>query len=51
MMQMLQAGGLPILSDGERKPDTDNPKGYLEWELIKQLPKNQSLIGKPKAKR
>jgi len=31
MMQMLDAGGLPVLSDGERKPDTDNPKGYLEW--------------------
>jgi len=26
MMQMLDAGGLPVLSDGERKPDTDNPK-------------------------
>ena len=31
MMQMLAAGGLPVLSDGERKADADNPKGYLEW--------------------
>ena len=44
MMQMLVAGGMPALSDGERKPDTDNPKGYLEWERIKQLPKDPSLI-------
>lgn len=44
MMQMLHAGGLPVLSDGERKADTDNPKGYLEWERIKQLPKDPSLI-------
>jgi hypothetical protein len=44
MMQMLDAGGLPVLSDGERKADTDNPKGYLEWERIKQLPKDPSLF-------
>ena len=44
MMQMLVAGGMPVVSDGERKADTDNPKGYLEWERIKQLPKDPSLI-------
>jgi hypothetical protein len=50
MMQMLDAGGLPVLSDGERKADTDNPKGYLEWERIKQLPKNPSLISEAEGK-
>jgi hypothetical protein len=50
MMQMLQAGGLPALSDGERKADTDNPKGYLEWERIKQLPRNPSLIAEAEGK-
>jgi hypothetical protein len=44
MMQMLVAGGMTALSDGERKADTDNPKGYLEWERIKQLPKEPDLI-------
>src|SRR5260221_7979507 len=44
MMQMLDAGGLPVLSDGERKADTDNPKGFLGRERIKQLPKDASLI-------
>lgn len=44
MMQMLVAGGMTALSDGERKPDTDNPKGYLEWERIKQIPKEPGLI-------
>jgi hypothetical protein len=44
MMQMLAAGGLKVLSDGERRADTDNPKGYLEWERIKQLPKDPSVI-------
>jgi Sulfotransferase domain len=44
MMQMLAAGGMPILSDGERKADVDNPRGYLEWERIKQLPKEPGCI-------
>jgi hypothetical protein len=50
MMQMLDAGGLPVLSDGERRADTDNPKGYLEWERIKQLPKDASLIAEAEGK-
>jgi hypothetical protein len=44
MMQMLVAGGMSALSDGERCPDTDNPRGYLEWERIKQLPKDPGCI-------
>ncbi len=44
MMQMLVAGGMTALSDGERLPDADNPKGYLEWERIKLLPKEPGLI-------
>lgn len=50
MMQMLVAGGMAALSDGERKADTDNPKGYLEWERIKQLPKDPSLIAEAEGK-
>jgi len=50
MMQMLAAGGMSVLSDGERKADPDNPKGYLEWERIKQLPKEPSLIAQAEGK-
>ena len=50
MMQMLAAGGMSVLSDGERKADPDNPKGYLEWERIKQLPKEPSLIAEAEGK-
>ena len=50
MMQMLDAGGLPVLSDGAREADTDNPKGYFEWEPIKQLPKDPSLIAEAEGK-
>jgi hypothetical protein len=39
MMNMLDAGGLEILSDGERSADVDNPKGYFELERIKNLEK------------
>jgi hypothetical protein len=50
MMQMLAAGGMPVLSDGVRKPDADNPKGYLEWEGFKQLRKDPSLIAQAEGK-
>lgn len=50
MMQMLAAGGLPVLSDGERKSDSDNPRGYLEWERIKQLPKDPRCIAEAEGK-
>jgi len=50
MMQMLAAGGLPVLSDGERRADTDNPRGYLEWERIKQLPKDPECIAEAEGK-
>jgi Sulfotransferase domain len=50
MMQMLAAGGLMPLSDGERKADTDNPRGYLEWERIKQLPKDPQCIAEAENK-
>jgi hypothetical protein len=50
MMQMLAAGGMPILTDGERTPDTDNPRGYCEWEPVKLLPRNPALIAKAEGK-
>ena len=37
MMRMLEAGGVPILTDAERGADVDNPKGYFELERIKNL--------------
>lgn len=37
LMRMLEAGGLPPLTDGERSADDDNPRGYYEFEPVKQL--------------
>ena len=39
MMRMLEAGGVPIMTDAERTADVDNPKGYFEYERIKDLEK------------
>ena len=36
-MRMLEAGGVPILSDGRRAADEDNPRGYFEYEPVKHL--------------
>ena len=44
MMQMLAAGGMAVLTDGERQADSDNPRGYYEWEPIKKLPQQPALI-------
>lgn len=44
MMQMLQAGGASILTDGVRVPDIDNPEGYQEWEAIKRLPTHPEVL-------
>lgn len=38
-MKMLEAGGMPILADGIRTPDISNPKGYYEFEPVKELDK------------
>jgi len=50
-MQMLAAGGIEILTDGLREPDEDNPRGYLEFEPVKNLLKDNSwlLNGRGKA--
>jgi hypothetical protein len=50
MMQMLVAGGMPALSDGERQADTDNPRGYLEWERIKQVTNDPGCIAEAEGK-
>jgi hypothetical protein len=38
MMQMLAAGGVPLLTDHKRQPDVSNPRGYYEYEPVKRLP-------------
>lgn len=44
MMQLLAAGGFPILTDGVRPADASNPRGYLEWEAAKSLSRHPERI-------
>ncbi|MBN1935680.1 MAG: sulfotransferase domain-containing protein [Anaerolineae bacterium] len=44
MMKMLQAGGMPILTDQVRQADEDNPKGYYELERVKQIQDDQAWL-------
>lgn len=44
MMQMLHAGGLPVLVDEQRLADADNPQGYWEYEPVKRLPQDDAWL-------
>jgi hypothetical protein len=35
MMRMMEAGGLPVITDKLREADEDNPAGYYEFEPVK----------------
>ena len=37
LMKMLEAGGMPVVQDGIRTADEDNPRGYYEHERVKDL--------------
>ena len=37
LMSMLDAGGIPPLTDNLRATDDDNPRGYYEFEPVKKL--------------
>jgi len=39
MMKMLDAGGMDLATDNVRTADEDNPKGYFEYERVKELDK------------
>ncbi|HCF96769.1 MAG TPA: sulfotransferase family protein [Verrucomicrobia bacterium] len=44
MMQLLVAGGIPPLTDHQRRPDEDNPKGYYELEAVKKIKEDASFL-------
>jgi hypothetical protein len=44
MMQMLAAAGLPIMADGERAADLDNPEGYYELERVKRVGRRPEIL-------
>ncbi len=42
LMKMLDAGGIPPITDNIRTADEDNPKGYYEFERVKALDKGDT---------
>lgn len=50
MMQMLEAGGIPALKDDIREADTDNPRGYYEFERVKQVAHDQAWLPQARGK-
>lgn len=50
LMQMLAAGGVPVLTDGVRTADESNPRGYLEYEPVKNLLADASWLPQARGK-
>lgn len=44
MMQMLAAGGMPVITDGRRVADPHNPRGYFELEAVKHTRVDHSWL-------
>jgi len=50
IMQMLAAGGIAVMSDGLRAADEDNPRGYLEFEPVKNLLRDSKWLDEVRGK-
>lgn len=50
MMQMLGAGGLPLLTDHVRQPDAHNPLGYFEFEPVKRMAQDTSWMAQARGR-
>ena len=44
MMRMLESGGIPVLIDGVRDADEDNPQGYYEYEPVKKTKEDTTWL-------
>jgi hypothetical protein len=50
MMQMLENGGVQVVTDNIRTPDTDNPRGYYEYEQVKTIKRDVSWLPETRGK-
>ena len=50
MMQMLAAGGFPVLADDHRPADISNPRGYFEFEPVKRLRLDQTWLNQARGR-
>jgi hypothetical protein len=44
MMQMLDHGGVEVVTDNIRTADTDNPRGYYEFEQVKKIERDTTWL-------
>lgn len=44
MMKMLEAGGVTVITDGQRQADEDNPNGYFELEQVKDIKRDFTCL-------
>jgi RNase adaptor protein for sRNA GlmZ degradation len=50
MMQMLENGGVQVVTDHIRTADTDNPRGYYEYENVKKIKQDVSWLPETRGK-
>src|SRR5262249_24135332 len=50
MMQMLDNGGVPVVTDNIRTADTDNPRGYYEFERVKKIKQEAAWLPETRGK-
>src|SRR6266513_5601629 len=50
MMQMLDNGGIEVVTDNMRTADTDNPRGYYEFEKVKKIKQDVSWLPETRGK-
>src|SRR4051794_27158211 len=50
MMQMLDHGGVEVVTDHIRAADTDNPRGYYEFERVKKIKEDASWLPETREK-
>ena len=50
MMRMIAAGGVPVLGDGVRAADEDNPLGYFEYEPVKATRRDAGWVSGARGK-
>jgi hypothetical protein len=50
MMQILEAGGREVLTDNMRKTDSENPRGYYEYEPVKKIEEDNTWLEQAQGK-
>jgi hypothetical protein len=50
LMQMLHSGGVEVVTDNIRVADTDNPRGYYEFEQVKRIKEDTAWLPQTRGK-